>query len=141
MRKFEKGNCNSSRKKSTSGQEKKTGSARKSPKRRGSKLKLLPGQARIVEYFGRKDKQEVRKSLSPTQGTSNGSLEGVLDLCTPRKTSTGVANPLPEERGGEGGKESTEEDQIGSGEMALHSRIQTGKLRGVARHYSRHPGW
>ena len=95
-----------------------------------------------MEYFGRKDKQEVRKSLSPTQGTSNGSLEGVLDLCTPRKTSTGVANPLPEERGGgEGGKEATEEDQIGSGEMAPLPGIQAGKLRGVGRYHSRHPGW
>ena len=98
VRKFEKGNCSSS-KKTTSGQETGTGSARKRQKGRG-KLLLLPGQARIVEYFGKKDKMEVRKSLSPTQGASNGPLLGVLGLCSLRKPSTGVANPLPEERGG-----------------------------------------
>ena len=93
------GNCISSSKKSTSGQEIRTGSARKRPKGRG-KLILLPGQARIVEYFGKKDRQEVRKSLSPTQGASNGPLLGVLGLCSLRKPSAGGASPFPEERGG-----------------------------------------
>ena len=63
-------------------------------------IKLVPGQKRILEYYSKVAKKEVTASISPKQGTSNGPLLGVLDLCTPRKPSMGVAGPFHEERGG-----------------------------------------